>query len=984
MNRYTFFHYAVGFLLITLIAVTGLQGGTTGKISGKVMDQKTSEPLIGANVVIEGTSLGAATDLEGEFYIINIPPGIYTLRVMMMGYTTQRVQTVRVNTDLTTKLNFKLQSTVIEVNEAVTITAERSRVQKDLTSSARSFGADQIDQLPSRSVTDLVSLQAGVVRDAGGNLHIRGGRTSEISYLVDGVQIVNPINRSAGISIDDQAIQELKAITGTFNAEYGQALSGVVNIVTKEGSDQFNLNLTGYLGDHFSLDDDTYFVMHNTEWANEAVRALNTKSKRLFFDFSKYGVDWRNIGEEQLIRKPWLTRKNYLKSYNLLAHNDIQLNVSGPLPFTNHRLSYFISARYNSSPGYIYGKRYFMPWGFQAPISDTVHTFEKADHEIVPLNWYQGLSMQSKLNWKVTNNIKLSYGLYYNHDYSYGANNKYVPDGGRYYFTDRYTHILTTTFIFSRSTFLDFKGNYYQSKHKNYLYADPYDYRYMPTNTGDFQVYVFRPLISDDISVSNQANDFAYWGNDVGRSRQVSKYASFNADLTSQLTKRHLLKTGISGRFHELSNEYYDLQFSQVDYRPIVPSIISPFHTYYQAKPKEFAAYLQDKIEFSELIINIGLRFDYFDSDGRILTDPKDPQIYSPFKFEHIYKNYSASLPDTEWVEYSIAEREQFWYKKPGANYQLSPRLGISFPITEKGVLHFSYGHFFQNPEFQYLYTNPNFWITGAGAQNLVGNAELKAERTVMYEVGLQQEFSDKIYLHVTGFYRDIRNWVGAGIPIDTYRALTYLKYENKDHAAAKGITITSAYTTRRFSVNLDYTYLIAQGTSSDPNDAYNDYLNKSAPRVQLINLNWDQRQSLHLVMNYNQQNWTATLIGTMNSGFPYTPSFIRGESTGGSVRIGLRENSERMPLVYNLDLRLARTFDWGRWKFQVFTDVTNLLDLQGAQSVYSDTGQPDFTVQSYMHRTRLLELSSIDEYYSRPGMFTAPRYIQLGLRVSY
>ena len=235
--------------------------GTTGKIAGKVVDSETGEPLVGVNIIIEGTMMGAATDMDGEYYIINIPPGIYSVVTRMIGYQNQRMEDIRVTVDLTTKLNFQLSSTILDMGEEVVVTAERSPIQKDLTSSERSIGSDQIDQMPVRSVSELVNLQAGVVKDASGDLHIRGGRTNEIIYMVDGVQVINPLNRRSGISVDDQAIEELKAITGTFNAEYGQALSGVVNIVTKKGADKFTMNLTTYFGDHFSLADDVYCVI---------------------------------------------------------------------------------------------------------------------------------------------------------------------------------------------------------------------------------------------------------------------------------------------------------------------------------------------------------------------------------------------------------------------------------------------------------------------------------------------------------------------------------------------------------------------------------------------------------------------------------------------------------------------------------------------------------------------------------------------------
>lgn len=981
-----------------LFIISLAQGGTTGKISGKVTDTETGEALLGANVVLEGTGLGAATDAEGEYFIINIPPGIYRLKAFYIGYKTHIIGEVRVQVDLTTQANFRLSSSTLE-GEEVVVTAERV-IQKDLTSSEISIQSDRISTLPVRDVSSLLTMQAGVTRDVAGDLHIRGGRTTEISYMIDGVQVMNAVDRSVGISIDDQSIEELKAITGTFNAEYGQALSGVVNIVTKKGSNKFTANVTAYMGDHLSFDDDVYYLQGNREWALAAAEALTSKnSYYIYYDFSRHGItSYEKLAtalEEK--NKPWETKEPYLNSYNPFNNYDLQLNLSGPVFGTNKKISYFVAGRYQYRPGYLQGRRYFMPWGIWQPVSDTKHTFEMPDGEQVPLNWYEGLSTQSKIFFNL-DDLNFSYGFYYNNDYSYqngagstgdegntGNQRKYLPDGGRNYYTDRYTHIVSATYIFSNSTFIDFNGSYYSNAHQNYLYEDPYDYRYMPTNAGDFQQFVFRPGQDSFIEVKSNPDDFVFWGNDVDRSDDFTKYYAFKFDLTSQINKNNMLKLGASTRLHDIKRDYYKLQFSQTNYRPVIPEKITPFHTFYTANPREYSAYLQDKIEFQELIINLGIRFDYFDSDGRVLADPRDPQIYSPFKLDHIYKNYTEGLPEEELIEYTPEEREKFWYKGTQGKYNVSPRFGISFPITAEGVIHFSYGHFYQNPEFQYLYANPNFWITGAGARNLVGNADLNAERTVMYELGLQQRLMNRLYLNVTGFYRDIRDWIGTGFPVDTYRGVTYYSYANKDHATSKGMTLSANYSLGNFYSTLDYTYMQAKGTSSDVQDAYNDLSAGRAPRVQLIHLDWDQPHALNLVLGYDHKKtgWSTSLIGSLNSGFPYTPEFARGEAAGSSVFVGLRENSERKPTTFNLDLRVSKSFKLSGINVQAFLDVTNLLDTRNANYVYADTGLPDYTLQDYQNWSRFIEISNSTEYFNNPGMYSAPRFIQLGLRIN-
>jgi len=999
---------------IMFTAALHVLGGTTGKISGSVKDLDTGEALIGADVFLveklEGGSstplslsnrFGAATDVDGDYYIINIPPGIYTVEFNYIGYQRTQRSDVRVTVDMTTTLDVNLSTTMLEAGETVVVTANRSLVKKDLTSSQVSIGADQIDAMPVRSVEDLVKLQAGVVEDAAGNIHIRGGRSSEVTYMVDGVQVIDPLNRSKGISIDDQAIEELKTITGTFNAEYGQALSGVVNIVTKQGSEKFSYSLTGYFGDYFSLDDGVYSLMGNDQWGRGIGKAFTGDSEDLqqYLDgelrayYIANGVDttsWSDINEstsQYYKEKPYLKKEGYLASFNPIQATDLQINFSGPI---TKRMTYFVSARQNKNPGYRYGIRYFMPWGadsasYVSP-SDGIVTLDAPDGEIVALNTYTGYNLVGKLYLELSSSLRLSYGVYYNNDHSYskgGYANKYRPDGGRHFLTESSTQILGLKQTISPSMFYDLKFSKYSKVHHNYLYEDADDERYMPTNSSDIGELLFSAANQSDRGFFPIVQDFNYWGNETSRSYQDISYSSINFDLTNQLNKTHLVKLGFTGRWNDLLNDYVQLQFDDIDYRPFVPSENSPYHVNYQAKPKEFAFYIQDKVEFDELIINLGLRWDYFDPDGKILADPMDPQIYDPFKLDHIYSNYSSEVADSDLVEYSIAERELFWWKDASPKTQVSPRLGISFPITDRGVIHFSYGHFFQNPAMSYLYNNPNFWIEGAGATNLVGNADLDAERSIMYEIGLQQELSENIYLHVTGFYRDIRGWIGTGTPIDTYQGKTYYKYENKDHAAAQGVTISNTYRFGQLNMNLDYTFMTAKGTSSDPRDAYNAAQGDQEPTLQLINLDWDQQQTFNATISHYYKGWSNTIVSSLASGLPYTPTFSRGEVSGSGTFVGLRTNSSRKPLTFNVDYRLSKSIELSGFDCSVFLNVQNLLDYRNALNVYTDTGRADYTLEGVGRKSRYEEISDIDEYYSNPGNYSAPRFIQLGVRIS-
>lgn len=226
-------------ILVILSVLTGLiHAGTTGKLVGKIKDGQSGEPLIGANVVIEGIGLGAASNINGDYVILNIPPGKYNVKFSFIGYESVTVSNVIITVDQTTNLSVDLNSQSLQFGE-IYVTAAKPLVQKDITSSIATISREEIEALPVSSFTDLLSLQAGVV-GSGSNLHVRGGRSNEVAYMIDGMLAVDPLLGGLATTVNNDAIQELNLLSGTFNAEYGNALSGIVNIVTRDGSDKIS------------------------------------------------------------------------------------------------------------------------------------------------------------------------------------------------------------------------------------------------------------------------------------------------------------------------------------------------------------------------------------------------------------------------------------------------------------------------------------------------------------------------------------------------------------------------------------------------------------------------------------------------------------------------------------------------------------------------------------------------------------------------
>ncbi|RQW03483.1 TonB-dependent receptor [candidate division KSB1 bacterium] len=987
-----------------LLNTTGVYAGITGKIVGTVTDAETNEPLPGANIVLDGTQIGAASNLDGEFVIINVPPGVYTVRVSMMGYKTQNIQDVSISIDLTTPVNAKLQASVIE-GEEVTIVAERPIVQMDKTSSMAHVGAQQIQELPVFTVNSVLELQAGVVRE-GGEFHIRGGRGDEIAFWVDGVPVTNVSNYGQGIQPENNAVQELQVISGTFNAEYGQAMSGIVNIITKEGSQQYNGQVRVYAGDYISSRDE-YKVLDRVETLyNEAGQATGS------------------VGHYS----------NPLSQFN--PEYNVDGSLSGPVPGFGQKLVFFTNARWHDYSGHLYGRDWFKSTGVPG------------DSSLVAMNQAQNISAQGKLTWRPSGNIKMSYNMMwskYDRPYSYNQGYRYVPTGTGEGHSQNQSHIFSLNHTLSARTFYELRFNYLDYQSEGYVYENPYAmpeyYVYIYADSTDEGVYLpdmtlyprdsqedaalfeqlkserrqFEWYVKEDgplgyVHPDSNAVPTNYSFNNDGSGHNIneSRTRSFIAklDLSSQVTKQHLLKGGFEFRLHDLESHSYNLiaatdpnaNEALVPYTPTIPTIDSPQRSDYIRNPREFSAYIQDKMEFKDIIMNVGLRFDWFDANHVVPADPRDPDIYHPMKAEHIYRGWqdpTGELNQEEYAayvaqfeKYTPEERKAFMHKEIDPKMQVSPRLGVAYPISDAGVIHFSYGHFFQIPQYSQMYAQPDFKINPSGGYTVFGNADLNAKRTVQYEIGLQQQIAQNTGIDVTIFYRDIRDWIGTSPLVKTMiPGVEYATYENRDYANSRGFTLKlERRMANNFSANVDYTFTIVEGSYSDPNDAFNAVQNKEEPRLNLIPLDWDRRHSLTGQLIWSLNTWTVSGIARYFSGFPYTPSFPRGEFVGGTALSGLRENSSVRPEQTSVDIRVNKRFVFSGLELNVFAYIQNLLDSNDATAVYADTGSPDYTTDIAPSRVSYSpdRIGTVEHYVLQPAWYLSPRQIQLGLSVGF
>lgn len=884
-------------LLVTLIPISML-AGTTGKLTGKVTDKKTGEALPFVNVLLEGTSVGAQTDLDGKYVILNIPPGKYNVKFQYVGYQTKVVQNISISIDLTTAQDATLEDTAVEM-QAIVVQGNAEKIQKDITSSQARVTSDEIKNLPVAEVNDILQLQAGVTKDAGGGFHIRGGRSSEIAYWVNGISITDGFDNSRGIELDNSSVQELQVISGTFNAEYGQALSGIVNTVTKEGGQKFKGDIKVYSSDYAS-------------------------------NFTQYftGID----------------------KFNPVANYNLQGSISGPIPFTDNKLTFFANGRYVYDDGYLYGYEKFLPTG------------QPGSGKLTAMNWNKRWIGQANLSYLATSNIKFNAELLYSKedfkDYNHGF--KLNPDGDVLKFTHSYNATFTMTHSLSSKSFYTLKLSNFFKDFNEHLYDDPLDPRY---------------LHPDSLRTIGYA--FLTKGTNLHRFTRETNTLIGKIDYTSQISENHLLKFGVEGRKHKLTFDDYNLEplrINGVPVEPFVPSIPdenTPNRTKYNSDPIEFSAYLQDKIEYQNVIINIGLRLDYFDARGKILVDPTDPNIYLPLR--------------PELQKLSVAEREPYFYKNSSPKWSVGPRFGIAYPISDQGVLHFSYGHFLQIPTFQYLFNRGPFLVPNSGSSyGPYGNPDLEPQKTIMYEIGFKQEFFEDFSIDLTGFYRDIRNWITAGPLFTTRNLVSYSKFINKDYSNVKGITLNlNKRFTKHYSIDLNYTYQVAEGSNSNPEDEFFAQLGNNEPTLYLTSLDWDQRHLLNLSVFVGDVDWGISTIARYGTGLPYTPSITQYTADRG-ISSGLQRNSRRRPAQFQMDLRIHKTFDMLGLKVTTFLSVFNLLDSRVVNNVYGDTGLADYTTEGRNVGYDAKRPNTVAEYLRYPTNYAEPRLVQFGFEFGF
>lgn len=919
------------FRRIALVGVLGTLAGaavgaeTTGKIAGVVTEAATGQPLPGVQIVIEETGQGTVTNLDGYYMILNVRPGTYTLLFKYLGYADVRVTNVQVEPDKTTPLDVRMEETVIE-GEEVVVVAERPIVQMDRTTTTAFVGEEELEALPVTNLGEVINQQAGVVDG-----HFRGGRLGEVAYLINGVPINNPYTNSAALEVEKNMVSALEVISGVFNAEYGQAMSGVVNIVTKGVPRRW----TG------SFAVETGGVVSSREL--EFVRRLAAPGAGLRYDdFTSETV-------------------SYTEAARFPGQQDLQLSLGGPL--WRDRLGLRVTGRYLYSEGHVIGRRLFMPSDSSQNLSagnpETWLIESTGDQAFVPSHMRR-YSFNGALTYQLLPGVRLEYNLVWQD--ATGRNithqQKYVPDGINRWYNSSQLHLFSVRLTPSARSFANLNYSYLRDRGASRLYDVPEDF----TETG----LLDRRYVSSRLSSLEGGNAFDVGGNDLFNARDRTVTHTFLADYTNQISRVHQIKAGFSARLHRIDNGSYGIEVSSRTGWLPMPSPEPFARDTLRARPYELAAYVQDKMEFKNLIVNAGLRFDYFDPDYEIPLDwTQANQRYIP-------------VIDAD----GQATGDSLYNRRPArARYQISPRLGIAFPISATGVIRFSAGLFFQVPQLSILYTNPEYEVNPADASTYFGNPALNPERTLHFEVGLQQGLTEDLGVELTLFAKDIRNLTGVEIQRDVRTTTNFVRYINRDVGATRGITF-SLYQRPGGPVtwDLDYTLQFAGGTSSDPDEAFQRYQSGEEAILSLVRLDWDRRHVLNASITVHPgKALSLTLFGRYQTGTPYTT--IRR-----FIRSYIKNNADR-PSGFITDLRLYLRPPVLDERLRLILQVDNLFDAMIHYGVYEDTGRGDESVtKEQFERTGTQPggVNSLDEYFFRQSWFSAPRQVYFGLRYDF
>lgn len=988
------------FLALTMFLPYVLLGSTQGKIRGKVVDSQTGEPLIGAAVIVVGTPYGGTTNVDGEFQILKLEVGTYQLKASYIGYQAITLTNIRVNADLTTDADFKLPAEGVAV-PTVLVVAERPLINKSATGAVRIVDNDFITALPVRGVENTVKLQPGVVIK-GTDIYIRGSRSDGTGFIVDGVPITNRLSGGRGITFSSEMVEQIQVQAGGYTAEYGNANGGLVISQLRSGTEQFKASLTA----------------ETDNYTKQGKKALNGYS----YGYSDY------IG-----------------------------TIGGPVPGTNGKLRLFGSFEnsFYRDPDTRFWDGANIP-GVVADAQKTVYHPTEVASDTLNLNYLNG----NRIGGSQATNTGVATLLYNAGDIQVRASGSYTQQQQRstarmldLYDQDRLalikrkngfgslklTHFVTPTINYEASAYYT-RRNFgvmdpiFQDDLNSYgdsLANAQHGYTILKTGTnftrwsiygGDMQMNQPGAVIVGDLTAYDRQVEQKIGGR-LDLSAQMDIHSlKFGGEYNTYLYRRYspggLMQRGmllndatktdaekavlLRQQNGGLDNYGYDVYGNEIS-SDIVDPVSKNITDLGPRKPVEFAAYVQDKIELSDININIGIRYDYIKNGGLELINP------TKSNFDEVNKVVATSS----------------FRETPALDF-VSPRIGFSFPVTDRTVFHAQYNKLVSSTKFRdsYVGLGRAYGVLKGGLfydGNYVSGWGLRPERTTQYEIGFSQQISDVASFDITTFYRDIQDQIQYGkiTPQADAQQQYYYTLVNGDYATTKGMEFRlTMRRTNRMQAQFSYTYSDARGTGSNTNSLSGavaasgiaDYIPKF-----IFPTDFNQAHTGNVAVDYRYgqdeggpilQRAGINMLMTFASGFSFTRLVIEGLSqTDNRDHKPIEEiGSSTSPWTYRLDLRIDKTVSLGPVEANFYVYVQNLLNTQNVAGVFLRTGSATddgwLTTKNGSNRVATYGQQYADVYNAYytglngavaqasgaagNGNFDIPRMIRFGVKLEY
>ncbi len=831
-------------------------GAPTGKLIGRVTE-RGSTPIPYANVIIQTTKQGTATDENGNFSISGVAVGTHTVVIQAMGFE-KATQTVTVVAGQTATLNFNFGAAQsVKTIEEIEVRAEK-KIDTKSSTTKQNVTAEKLRELPVDNLSQAVATKAGVVAK-GDDLHFRGGRSGEVKVQIDGTEASDPLlGRNA--SVANLAIAGAEVLSGGFDAEFGNALSGVVSVTTKEGTDRLggevrwdtdrfgspdksfnNLDrFTFGFGGPTPVRNLTYFLTYEGTFSDTYLASTMTKPSRTILDFIQVGN--RQFNQINMNAK-LAYRPTSRQKVTFEAINNHTINT----PY-NHMWSRqgYVKVTYDTLHTSGQPDSYTPRYGTWSAIQE--------DSSFVPMNMPDHVS--------TTDDTYQQFGAVWTNQIS-----------GKSVWTTRLSSIRFTT--------LSSVGR-----------KNPWEYE------------IQSPFYwSGNIGTGSENNPYFATHGDLPRySERDAATWTLKSDFSTRKWKNHTFKTGFEAKYNRVEN--LTLTLPNTENNGLPGGNRSDFTNY----NPEGAAYVQDRWEYEGLVLNAGVRYDMFTPGDQI----SDADLTGGNRYKQ----------------------------------QFSPRLGIAYPISDKDVLSFHYGWTYQTPARRFIFEN-----RGVGTSVAVrGNPDLEPETNIAYQAGMQHLFSRDVSGQFSVFFKDIYGLITTRQERDEFGNLVNIFY-NGDYASSRGFeaSVIKSFS-HKFSAEVNYTYSLATGVASDPNQAL-QFFNGGQLYLPIAeqNLDWDQRHTISFSSTIRDPGkWGFRMLWTYGSGFPFTPSYANDRRPDPKLN-----NSRRLPSNSSLTIDGDKFYKiWGQ-NVTLFFDARNVLDAKNIDNLsqdsfpnpYVDTAGDDYSI---------------------------------------